>query len=649
MRVSPGLMLIVASLLSGGAVRAELLSIKLTGSSQPFCWSLEDIVSQVTEGISGEREKALALHEFGMKHQIHFVGPSEGGMYVYDALKMIGVYGHNICGNNSSTMCALYSLAGLQARRRGGTGHVIPEIWFDDKWNYIDTDMFGYVYLPDDEHLASFDELVANPELFARVGRRPDPFFPWDPPEAMMKAFIDPPGWTDYHGYSLAHMMRLELRTGEKVTCYYRPQGKGRFYIDPESLMNPLSTRWRNYWLNGPVRPNSMAWTDTVPAAYGNAEFVYQPELGSETFRRENPGMTGVATGADDDYPTLVSSAAGQSSSVVIAVRSPWVIAGLQNNLTNFDDNTDGAVVSGWFWRIEQQDRNAISVSLDGGKSWRTAWESSWLGAVPFAVDLTRYVQGRYSYLVRFEWTDNGGSGKVGLQGLKVSTWTELSPMALPRLEPGGNSFQLSTGNHRALLQNCYWRPGESLPGQELSNLTVSGDEQHILSLVDPLAPGEISFEPGVDGLIDQFRLGFNVSMAGDKPLSQLEAVLFISNNRGASWRELERYTPHEQSDLNGLWFNHVIDGQPLVGANTRFKLSVHNASIHTIQFSTLERRNQAAPSELRITHAYHDGRGNNQAVSWSFPPGAQNGGYEVEVPEQKIYNQSLTFEAVAP
>ncbi len=644
-----GYILITLAMVLAPAARAELFSIKLVGSSQPGSWSLEEIVDQVTDGITGERQKALALHEFGMKQQIHYIGPFEGGLYVHDALKMLGVYGYNLCGNNSATMCALYSLAGLQTRRRGGTGHVIPEIWFDSKWNYIDTDMFGYVFLPDDNHIASFDELVANPELFARAGKRPSPFYPWDPPEAMMKAFIDPPGWTDYHGYSLAHMMRLELRTGEKVTCYYRPQGEGRYYIDPESMPNPVSTTFRNYWLNGPTRANSMARTDTVPASFGNAEFVYQPDLGSDTFRRENPGITGVATGSGNDHPSLVAAATGRKSSVVIEVRSPWVIAGLQNNLTDFTDNTDGMVVSGWFWRMEQSDRNAVSVSLDGGRSWKTAWENPWLGAVPFKVDLTRYAEGHYSCLIRFEWTDNGGSGKVGLQGLKVKTWTELSSMALPRLVPGSNNFQLSVGNHRALLHNCFWRPGESLPGQQLSNLIATEGKDHRLVAVDPLAAGEIEFSPGADGLIDQFRIGFHVSSSGDKPVSEQEAVLYISNNRGASWHELERYTPHEQHDLGGSWFNHVIDGQTLVGANTRFKLSVRNADIHTIQFSTLERRNQAVPAELRITHAYHDGHGNNQAVSWSFPPGAQNSGYEVEVPQQKIYNHSLTYEAVAP
>ena len=456
----------VAVLVSSAALKAEVYSIKLGGNAQPACWSLEEIVARVTRGIDSDREKVMALHRFGMAHQIHFIGPYEGGLDLQDALKLLSVYGYNLCGNNSSTMCALYNLAGLKARRRGCTGHVVPEIWFDGKWNYVDTDMFGYVYLPDDKAIASVDELVANPHLFERSGRRPDPFYPWDPPTTMMNAFIKVQGWKDYHPYSLAHLMELSLRTGESVTCWFRPQGRTRYYLDPESFPAEVTTVYRDYWTDGPVRQNSMAWTDTVPAAYGNGQFVYKPDLRSRAFQSENPGIEGVKTAVDQDKPPLVAETAGRTATVVIDVNSPWVICGLQNDLTNWEDNTEGAVVSGWFWRIGEADENRIYVSADGGRNWKLAWENRYLGAIPFRVDLSRYVQGNYSYQVKFEWTDRAGSGRVGLQGLEAETWVELSPMALPRLVPGKNRFEISTGNQRAVIkvgtQDVYFEPQTS-------------------------------------------------------------------------------------------------------------------------------------------------------------------------------------------
>ena len=98
-------------------VRAEQFSLKIVGSAQPSCWSLEEIVQEVTAGAKTDREKALALHKFGMAHQIHFVGPRENGNYLVDALKILGVYGYSLCGKNSATMWALYNLAGMEARK----------------------------------------------------------------------------------------------------------------------------------------------------------------------------------------------------------------------------------------------------------------------------------------------------------------------------------------------------------------------------------------------------------------------------------------------------------------------------------------------------------------------------------------------------
>ncbi|MCL4852646.1 MAG: hypothetical protein KJZ78_14870, partial [Bryobacteraceae bacterium] len=109
------------------AASAEQLSIRLTGQAQPNCWDVADIVSSVTKGAGSEREKALALHKFGMAHQIHFNGPiEERGHYVDDPLKLMAFYGFSLCGNNSKAMTALYNEAGMRARTRSMPGHSVP-------------------------------------------------------------------------------------------------------------------------------------------------------------------------------------------------------------------------------------------------------------------------------------------------------------------------------------------------------------------------------------------------------------------------------------------------------------------------------------------------------------------------------------------
>lgn len=170
------------------AVWAEQLAIRLVGSAQPNCWDVNDIVAGVTGSAGSDREKALALHRFGMAHLIHFDGPiEERGEYVTDPLKLIGVYGFALCGNNSAAMSALYNAAGLRARTRSMPGHSVPEVWFEGKWNYIDTDMFGYVFLPDGQRIASVDELARDADLFLRQPHPPDPYYPFDEKKAGLR------------------------------------------------------------------------------------------------------------------------------------------------------------------------------------------------------------------------------------------------------------------------------------------------------------------------------------------------------------------------------------------------------------------------------------------------------------------------------
>ncbi|MDZ7640236.1 MAG: hypothetical protein U5J83_18610 [Bryobacterales bacterium] len=101
----------------------------------------------------------------------------------------------------------------------------------------------------------------------------------------------------------------------------------------------------------------------------------------------------------------------GATASMVIEVNTPWVIAGLQNDLSDLDDNSGGARITGQFWRIKEEDRNSISVSTDHGATWREVWRNRMIGAIPFQVDVTQLVEGFSSYRVKFEWTDPPQAG----------------------------------------------------------------------------------------------------------------------------------------------------------------------------------------------------------------------------------------------
>lgn len=588
------------------AANAEQLAIRITGQAQPNCWSIDDIVEGVTRGLKTDREKAIALQRFGMAHFIHFNGPiEERDEYVNDPMKLIGVYGYALCGNNSAAMSALYNRAGMKARTRSLTGHSVPEVWFENKWNYLDTDMFGYVFLDDGKTIASVDEVIRDPDLFVRQKNPPDPFFPFDEKTAMADTFRRAKAHTNYHPYANAHVMNLGLRTGEAATLYYRPRNR---YLLTTIKPPDLGILYKDYWTLGPVRRGSLAWCDEKPATYGNGLIEYSPDLRSEAFRLENPAQQGVLIRHDKQSPQLAAKP-GEKAYVELEMSSPWVIVGLQNDLTNFDDDSDGAVVSGLFWRLNADDESRILVSTDNGATWKPVWENKrHLGAAPFQVDLTRYAKGRYSYRVRFEFT-----GRAGLENLKLKTWVALSPMALPRLVAGRNTFEVATAPRRT----HYYDP--------------------------PL--GAPAFRLGPLGQVEEARISVFLRRRGSGPVS---LALDLSEDSGAAWKELERFAPHAEHEMSHMWFNHVIRGRILDGARTMVRLRAENAGIEKIAANSVERMEPRFKSALRVTHTWREG-GAEKNFTRTFQPHGARMAYEVEAGREKLLNESLRIEAIPP
>ena len=621
---------------------AEQGGIRLSGSAQPGCWSVEEIVGGLTSGIKDDREKALALHRFGMAHFIHFDGPKEDrDDYVTDPMKLLAVYGYALCGNNSSAMSALYHAAGLKARTRTMPGHSIPEVWFENKWNYIDTDMFGYVFLPDGK-LASVDELTREPELFMRQKNPPDPYFPFDRKEDMASVFRGAKPSRDYHPYANAHIMNLSLRTSESARLFFRPQGQGRYFLTP-GFRPDMGIEYKDYFQVGPVRKGSLAWCDQPPASHGNGVIEYAPDLRSRTFARENPERANVAAGQGRKMPHLVSQRPGDAASLVVRVASPWLIAGLQNDLTTFDDNTDAAIVSGIFWRIGENDENRISVSRDGGRTWEKVWENRYLGAVPFRVDLTRWANGEYGYLVKFEWTDRKRTGQVGLEALRLRTWVQLSPMALPRVVAGANKFRLDTAPSAAVLNHSRWDRNQGLPDQALENAAM-GDKIPFLRPADPSRPAVLTFSPGTASQIRELRVSMAARAA--RGSQGIAAVLSISEDGGSTWRQLQKFAPDPDHTVNHMWFNHVLRGQPVDGRRCRLKVEVSGGGLDQVIANSIVAAPPASATALKVTHVWSEG-GKERSFTRTAPPAAEGFAYDFTAGASPV-NREVRIEGVA-
>ena len=218
----------------------------------------------------------------------------------------------------------------------------------------------------------------------------------------------------DCHPYTNAHIMNLSLRTGESRAAVFPAARRGPLL--PHARVPRRPGHGVQGLLAGGAGPQGFAGL-VRPAA----RFLRQRPASNtprtcarSAFARENPGpRRGVAARRKvAARRTWWPRQPGQTASLVVKVTTPWIIAGLQNDLTNFEDNTDAAVVSGIFWRLDQVRRKSHpGQPRQRASTWTKVWENRWLGAVPFRVDLTRWTEGEYAYRVKFEWMDRKGSG----------------------------------------------------------------------------------------------------------------------------------------------------------------------------------------------------------------------------------------------
>jgi hypothetical protein len=131
-------------------------------------FSQQTIADTVVEGLSTDREKALALFYFYITHRYHKGNGDNTAQG--DVSQAINVFGFNTCGNSTLCMADLLDKVGIHdCIFSHFPGHVAPQVFFEGRYNTLDGDQATFMLLRDNHTLANELDLVRDHDLVKRV------------------------------------------------------------------------------------------------------------------------------------------------------------------------------------------------------------------------------------------------------------------------------------------------------------------------------------------------------------------------------------------------------------------------------------------------------------------------------------------------
>ena len=132
---------------------------------------LEQHVARILDGVTGERERVLAVLRF--VRDLHRLRPGAGTKGAADPFhggteEEVIKKGSNMCNEQARVFCALCQVAGIPARYLGHSvgGHGVNEIYLEGGWAYFDNR--GKYFVKDDGTLAGAWDLIRDPGIIDR-------------------------------------------------------------------------------------------------------------------------------------------------------------------------------------------------------------------------------------------------------------------------------------------------------------------------------------------------------------------------------------------------------------------------------------------------------------------------------------------------
>jgi hypothetical protein len=445
---------------------------------------------------------------------------------------------------------------GREARGRILNGHSVAEVFYGGGWHMYDASLITYFPRPADGVDASVDEIraavadwyEAHPGYWGQATRlvelmRGDHWTGWKTrgpgllaacPYYRLGFFpAGTHGWNDTmaeyarspsevyeYGYHAGHRALFGLRPGESLV---REAGNRGLHVNGDRAPG-----WAGLKARAPEK--DLAYLQEFLPGYrgglvGNGVHRYAPDLACGGLAGGAEVYDNLAAGGS---PALRPRTVGQPGVAVIPMTSPYVYLGGKLRLKAVRRSAD--------------DRVAVSVSTDNGRSFAPVWAAGEPGAAEAVVDLTEKVLRRYAYWLKVEIT-SATPGGAGIESLVVESDVQHAPRTLPRLGRGRNTIAVAADGDPGVASRsvaCRITPDASFTRNETTRTMGVAFEN--LDVRDGACwwrqgVGRMTVPIEVPGDLVALRWSAQVRARGAKDA----VAMLVSADDGRTWREAAR------------------------------------------------------------------------------------------------------------
>jgi hypothetical protein len=351
-------------------------------------FSQQTIANAVVEGLSTEREKALAMFYFYITHRYHKGNGDNTAQG--DVSQAINVFGFNTCGNSTLCLSDLLDRVGIHdCIFSHCPGHVAPQVFFEGRYNTLDGDQATFMLLRDNHTLANELDLVRDHDLIKRV-----------------------------HQYGIMRAMN-SVNNNEDYAQYYTWEGNSTVQLDGWAWWNmgmvlrpheAIEWRW-GHEIPVKYHGDMTGYPPTTPDTIYNGLWEYSPDFHNDSQWRAGASLTNITN--QDGILTATDAGTG---TIIWHMKVPYQFVG-------------GALSA-------SGDGYAFEIGFLDPKDWKKTVYTPLASLTEFDGKFNGRTADSYEY-----WLKCTLRGKASLSAVSIKNDIQMAPLAMPSMTVGTNIF----------------------------------------------------------------------------------------------------------------------------------------------------------------------------------------------------------------